>query len=202
MAWWDAFWMVAAATAWIPLRRLARRHRHRLALVCGAAVCLVLIATTNGWSFTSPTADTLTPPLVIFVSMLGLAVLIPDAREGVRPFLYGALSLACLVVWGGLALYRAFDQGPPDVSARLSNGYRYESLVTGWAFTDSFVDTRVFHTARAFPFVEQEIATSRIRSPQRLVTNRDALGAEVVYQDGLRTVLVTYEGSVLDRVPF
>jgi tetrahydromethanopterin S-methyltransferase subunit C len=200
LPWWDALWMLSAALAWTAVRRLAPSRRHALAAAGVLSVALTIVLAVAGLSFSGSAADRLAPPVVAFVAALTLAALAVDAHPYARPWLFGALGVGSLIVWGALQVHRAFSHAP-TTGAPLPNHYRYEVAMTGMAFTSDIVETRMFQTPAALPFVEWAVATSSVHGsnfgadPARLAVRVDTVA-------GRRVLVVRSEGHDVDRVDY
>lgn len=195
--------MLAAAFAWVFVARASPRHRLLVALSSAAIFGLALVLSSADWSFVNEAADELAPPVFLFVAALGTAAVIVGVRRPLGSWLLGALGALCFATWGLLAFSRALESGPPDFRAPLSDGYRYEVAVTGWAFTSDFVGTRIFRTSLWLPVFERRVVQSVVRGPEGgLVSDVSAIEVEVDTSGAQRQLVVYYAGSELDRTPY
>ena len=193
--------MVAAAVAWVPLRRLARRRRRALALAGFLLVGTALALMAWGWSFNGHTADALALPVFAFMAASAPAALAVDAHPHIRPVLFGALGVGSVLVWGGLQFHRAFIP-EPAASAPLPDRYRYEVTLTGFAFTSDMAETRIFHTPVVLPLLEYMVARSHAGGRDSGLSIAGTITARVDSAPGRRMLVVWSEAGQLDAVAY
>ncbi|MEL6614422.1 MAG: hypothetical protein AAFQ43_01715 [Bacteroidota bacterium] len=198
--WWDGFWMLAAALAWVPVRRLSPEANRRLGAVALAVAAVYYGLASLGWSVRGDAADPfLDAPFAVLV-VLGAMAFGHMLRRPWGGVLLGALSVASIAFWLLLVVARGLTWAP-DVRGDLPGGHRFTATNSGLGISTSAVRTEVFHAPQWFPLVERRVGVSEIEGKE-YGPGAEGAQADLSVTDGVRTLRLTAFGELVGDVTY